>query len=296
MKELQQQKKILEDMGYNVAYICVYGSQNYGMAIDNTEYKSDIDMKAVIIPTLDDLINETKPLSTSIDTEWWLCDLKDIRQYTETLCKANPVYIESLYTNFYISTPVFDDIRALRRELVDSMSHLFIRGAFGQMMQKREALCHPYPSIKDKVDKYGYDPKQLHHIRRFWELIYSFIPWKQEPQFMVDEEIREELIALKTKPIPLDEAVKMADEYVEISKIMIDNWKFPEDFSIKKKILEISRKIIKDSIVQKPFNKKEYQKSYYLRVTKPKRQWTTKKKSENSLPKENVNSGTSTKT
>lgn len=175
-KKLKQQKKILEDMGYNVAYICIYGSQNYGMALDTPEYKSDVDMKAVIIPTLDDLINETKPVSTTIDTEWGLCDLKDIRMYTETLCKANPVYIETLYTDFYISTHVFDEIRGLRREIVDSLSLLFVKGAYGQMMMKREALCHPYPSIKDKIDKYGYDPKQLHHIVRLNYLIMSYYP------------------------------------------------------------------------------------------------------------------------
>lgn len=176
LNKLQQQKQLLEDLGYKIAYICVYGSQNYGMALDTPDYKSDIDMKAVIIPSLDDLINETKPISTSIATEWGLCDLKDIRFYVDTLCKANPVYIESLYTDFYISTPEFDEIRALRKDIVFDMSHLFVRGALGQIIQKRVALCHPYPSIADKVEKYGYDPKQLHHIARLTELIASFSP------------------------------------------------------------------------------------------------------------------------
>lgn len=278
MEELQKQKKILEDMGYTVAYICVYGSQNYWLVVSTPEYKSDLDMKAVIIPSLDDLINETQPISTTITTEWWLCDLKDIRQYAEILCKANPVYIETLYTDYFISTPIFDEIRALRKEIIYSLPNLFVRGAFGMIMEKREALCHPYPSIKDKIEKYGYDPKQLHHIVRLWKLIKTFIPTITEPQFQVEQGgFRDTLLRLKTSPMPLEEAVKLADQYVENAKVLREWFSvYTEDYTIKDKIKNISCRIVKDSIVQKPFNKKEYQKWYYLKYTKPKRQWTSK--------------------
>ena len=39
---------------------------------------------------------------------------------------------------------------------------------------KKKALCHPYPSLIDKIEKYGYDGKQLHHIIRMCDFIYAY--------------------------------------------------------------------------------------------------------------------------
>lgn len=60
---LHEQMSSLKNKGFNVAYICVYGSQNYGLDLYQDDYSSDIDLKAVIIPTLDNLINNTRPVS-----------------------------------------------------------------------------------------------------------------------------------------------------------------------------------------------------------------------------------------
>ena len=178
-KELKMQKEVIESMGYKVAYICLYGSQNYGLDINNDEYKSDIDMKAIIVPTLKDLINNSKPVSEVIETEWGQCDLKDIRIYFDKgILKANPVYIETLYTEHYIVDDLFLEefsyIRSKRDELVDCLKYQMLRAMYGMMCEKRKALCHPYPTIKDKIDKYGYDGKQLHHIYRIFLMMEDY--------------------------------------------------------------------------------------------------------------------------
>lgn len=51
-KELTNRKKILEERGYKVIYIELYGSQNYNLS----DEQSDIDVKAIILPTLQDII------------------------------------------------------------------------------------------------------------------------------------------------------------------------------------------------------------------------------------------------
>lgn len=128
---LAKQKKLLEEQGHKVAYICIYGSQNYGLDIQLEEYQSDIDMKAIVVPTLDDLIKNSKPISTVVDTEWGQCDLKDIRSYFQTLTKANPAYIETLYTDYYIVDldfiEEFNQIFSLRDTLVSALSAQFIQ-------------------------------------------------------------------------------------------------------------------------------------------------------------------------
>src|SRR6056297_3126475 len=66
--ELQFVKDKLEnEHSYKVGYIALQGSQNYGLDINTDDYKSDIDMKAIIIPDLDMLLDTNKPLSTTID-------------------------------------------------------------------------------------------------------------------------------------------------------------------------------------------------------------------------------------
>ena len=63
-KELVNRKRILENKGYKVIYIGLYGSQNYNL--DDEE--SDIDVKAIVLPDLQDIIRR-KAVSTFFECE-----------------------------------------------------------------------------------------------------------------------------------------------------------------------------------------------------------------------------------
>ena len=52
METLLKYKQALEKDGYNVLYIALYGSQNYGVS---DEY-SDVDAKAIVLPKIDDIV------------------------------------------------------------------------------------------------------------------------------------------------------------------------------------------------------------------------------------------------
>lgn len=261
-KELSKQKQIIEDMGYKVAYICLYGSQNYGLDINTEEYHSDIDMKAIIVPTLKDLINNSKPISTVIDTEWGQCDLKDIRIYFDKgILKANPVYIETLYTDYYIIDELFktefEYIRSKRDKLVSTLKYQMLRAMYGMMCEKRKALCHPYPTIKDKIDKYGYDGKQLHHIYRIFLMMEDyFILGKDYRSCLNDfnEWSKQLLIELKMNKLNLEKAIDFADFHMDASK----NIKESElerinenliNYSVRDELREMSKDIIYNKIV-----------------------------------------------
>lgn len=45
----------------------------------------------------------------------------------------------------------------------------------GMALEKYHALQHEYSSKKDVLSKYGYDPKQLHHILRLNDFMTRFI-------------------------------------------------------------------------------------------------------------------------
>lgn len=260
MECLQKQKEKLESQGYTVALICIYGSQNYNLQIHTDEYQSDIDMKAIVVPTLDDLVRNSKPISTVVETEWGQCDLKDIRTYFQTLLKANPAYIETLYTNYYVVDEKFRkelfEIFKMKDDLVKALSAQFMRSMYGMMCEKEKALCHPYPSIAHKIEKYKYDGKQAHHILRLWTMMNDYyVHNKKLSESMIPAENIEEMMDLKLNKPPVENVKVMVAEILKSAKELrdevlgnIDESKL--DYSIKDAFLTLSQDIIKNKIIE----------------------------------------------
>ncbi|PAV30319.1 hypothetical protein CIL05_07565 [Virgibacillus profundi] len=261
INNLSEQKEILESQGYSVAYICIYGSQNYNLDIHTDDYQSDIDMKAIIVPTLDDLIQDSKPVSTVVDTEWGQCDIKDIRLYFKTLLKANPAYIETLYTDYYVVDSKFDNefeqIFNLRDNLVETLKAQMIRAMYGMMKEKEKAMCHPYPTIAHKIEKYKFDGKQTHHILRLWLMMEDYYNHgKNMKECMYpDAKLTELLIDHKLNKLPFETALEDVNDVMKLAKEFkdevlnnIDENKV--DYSVKGDFLKLSQEIIKSRIIE----------------------------------------------
>lgn len=157
-KELGNYKKILEEKGYNVIYIGLYGSQNYNL--DDEE--SDIDVKAIIMPTLHDIIFR-KVISTTIECEKGNIDVKDLLTFYDVIKKGNFSYIESIQTQYSIGDKYIKELFSQFKVNKKSM--------LGAMYEKRKALTHEYPSKVLEFEKWGFDPKQHHHILRLYDLL-----------------------------------------------------------------------------------------------------------------------------
>lgn len=251
--------------GYTVAFISLYGSQNYGLDVYTDEYKSDIDAKAVIIPTLDDLIYNCKPKSFVLDFDQGQVDVKDIRIFIDTLIKANPAYIETLYSDYMIINQEYkeqvENILNLKDELVYVLRCQFIKAIYGMMMEKRNAMCHPYPSIVEKIEKYGFDGKQTSHCIRLLYLMKDYFlnhinDKNLKPCFYPNKYQREILLNHKLNKIDIETATKEADEAIDAAKKIrddildsVDQSKI--DYSVKDKIVKLSRDIIKENIINK---------------------------------------------
>lgn len=157
-KELSNYKKILEEKGYNVIYIGLYGSQNYNL--DDEE--SDIDVKAIIMPTLHDIIFR-KVTSTTVECEKGNIDVKDLLTFYDVIKKGNFSYIESIQTEYSIGDKYIKEL--FSKFEVNKKSML------GAMYEKRKALTHEYPSKTKEFELWGFDPKQHHHILRLYDLL-----------------------------------------------------------------------------------------------------------------------------
>lgn len=222
MTRLQEHYNYLIEKGHEVVALMLQGSQNYDLDIYTEEYQSDIDSKAIILPSFEDFVQNKSPFSYTyiLDNNEHI-DTKDIRIMCEMLKKENISYIELLYTKFTIINPEYKDIFELliknRDEIVNINKHQFLRCISGMATEKRKALTHPYPTIIDKINKYGYDPKQLHHLARLEEFIARYVNGV-ELQDCYKAKNKEYLLALKlgkyaenNKIIPVEEAIKMAD-------------------------------------------------------------------------------------
>ena len=256
--ELYKCKDYLKGKGYNVVYLCIFGSQNYDLDIYTDDYKSDIDFKAVIIPTLDDLVYNCKPISTTIEYNGGQIDLKDIRSWVDTLVKANPAYIETLYTSLGIIDEDYREyiipILRLRFALLYSLRAQFARAVYGMARAREAAFEHPCPSCISDIEKYKYSRKQLHHIVRFFYLLYGYVydgylslePTEEQKTFLLD---------IKIGKYKYEDACKIRDEYMQKLKILKDTYLDSIDektinYKVKEYVLDNARMVIKKSIIK----------------------------------------------
>lgn len=262
MKRVQEHYDYLQSLGYEVVCVCLQGSQNYGLDEYSDEYMSDIDTKAIVLPPLDDFIAASPPVSKVVimdNNEH--AEVKDIRVMFEMFKKANISYIELLFTDFKIINPEWAEfIEPLfaNRELISKYNrNQFLRCIAGMAYEKRKALCHPYPTIKDKIDKYGYDGKQLHHIARLYEFLTRFNNGESIENCFKSNN-REELMMYKKQMnadgsvLSAEDAAKIADELVSritaLKDYMIDHYHIKVKSTAIEILDEIKYNIIKEML------------------------------------------------
>ena len=232
MKRVQEHYDYLQSLGYEVICVCLQGSQNYGLDEYSDEYMSDIDTKAIVLPPLDDFIAAAPPVSTVVimdNNEH--AEVKDIRIMFDMFKKANISYIELLFTEFKIINPKWAEfIEPLfaNRELISKYNrNQFLRCIAGMTMEKRKALCHPYPNLIEKIEKYGYDGKQLHHCVRLYNFIERFVNGESlDTCYKVKAPMHNILMNYKKQKdaygneLSQEKAIEICDYYVaEIGKI-----------------------------------------------------------------------------
>lgn len=201
MKRVQEHYDYLLQKGYEIVFLALQGSQNYGLDVYDKDYMSDIDTKAVILPTFKDFVYNKQPVSKTIVLENnEHIDVKDVRVMFETYKKQNVNFIETLFSDFRIVNEKYKDIVQVLFDNAEEIAHININQALrcmaGMSMEKLKALTHPYPTIKDKIDKYGYDPKQLHHIFRMNDFIIKYAKGKPYKDCLIPNN-KEFLIEIK---------------------------------------------------------------------------------------------------
>ena len=194
MARVEEHYKYLESLDYEVVCTCLQGSQNYGLDEYSEDYCSDIDTKSIVLPKLKDFIMALPPVSkVEVMDNDEHAEVKDIRVMFEMFRKMNVSYIELLYSKYvYINPKWIDYIYNLflyRDEIASFNRNQFIKCIYGMALEKQKALCHPYPATMDKIEKFGYDGKQLSHCRRLLNFLGKYLDgWPLAACYTVDEE------------------------------------------------------------------------------------------------------------
>ena len=213
-------KEMLEDRGLTIVGIFLYGSQNYNLDYED----SDIDLKAIVVPTINDIVFNNKPISTTIDIPDGLCDIKDIRLMVQSWRKQNVNFMELLFTEYSYVNPLFYEffrpLLAARETIVRYNEKRAVDCLRGFVYEKYYRLFKDTPSQHDEITKYGYAAKQLVHMERLASLLEHYM--KREPYMeclMVSPEERQKWIDLKTyspNPLSIDEVKERSQKVIEI--------------------------------------------------------------------------------
>ena len=222
-------------LGYKVLGVFLQGSQNYHLDYEG----SDIDTKAIVIPSFEDFVLNRKPASTTLilpSNEH--VDVKDIRLMHECFRKQNINFIEILFTQYKYLNPEYED---LYQPMFDSNERIArynnyaaVNCIAGMVYEKHKAMEHPYPTLIEKIEKYGYDNKQLHHIIRCEEFLNRYIVGTSyaecliptNPQYLVNVKASYIYSLAEAQDIANrceGRVKKVKQEYVETHPLVIDS-------------------------------------------------------------------------
>lgn len=240
-KKLNEYKKHIESHGYNVYAIMLKGSQNYNL--DDAE--SDIDANAILLPKVSQL-KDGLTKKFEFDTGEVTCH--DLFSFYSIVKKGNPQWVEVCHTPYVIgsSLDLFKDFKVNPSALK------------GMAYEKVKAFDKLYPSRKHMIDKYGYDPKQLHHIIRLYHII-KF----DKKVHMYKPLSRDIMLKIKRGSINKDQAEIYRDRYMNKILHLAEDLKLKREQEFVQDITEELEYIYNDFLVEQRLSVKgKYVDSY----------------------------------
>lgn len=232
------------ELGYEVVGVFLQGSQNYGLDYEG----SDIDTKAIVLPSFNDFLLGKSMVSTTYVLENnEHIDIKDIRLMFGNFKKQNINFVEILFTEFYVLNPKYKELYSEIFQHSEKIAHYDNYAAIncmaGMVMEKYKALEHPYPATMDKIEKFGYDPKQLHHILRIDEFMRRFIGGVSYKECLVSMK-PDFFVEVKKGYFRLEDARKNAKLYLDLTNKMKDNYREMYAHIVDKEVDDILNDIV----------------------------------------------------
>ena len=196
----------------HVVGIFLQGSQNYGLDYEG----SDVDTKLITTPSFEQIAMNSKPDSTThIRDNDEHIDIKDVRLYISTFRKQNLNFLEILFTPYKHVNMLYEDLWNELEQNREAIAHYnpyqAVKAMKGIALEKFFAMDHRYPSKVDIIDKYGYDPKQLHHLLRVEDYLERYIAGEEYEKCLQPDDPGW-LMDIKLCPLEVETAWKIANK------------------------------------------------------------------------------------
>lgn len=207
--------------------IFLQGSQNYELDLPT----SDVDTKLIVVPTLEDIIFNRKPVSTThIRANDEHIDFKDIRLMFQTFRKQNLNFVEILFSKYAWINPLYAEywnkLVAENERIARYNPYAAVATMKGIALEKYHALEHEYPSKVDIIREFGYDAKQLHHLLRVEEYLMRYIDGEKYSDCLISKQT-DYLKQVKTQGF-----YSLADAQVIALKSIYHTTEMAEDYRI----------------------------------------------------------------
>lgn len=248
LNRLKSDFDLLVSKGYEVVGVFLQGSQNYDVDYE----ESDIDTKAITLPSFEDFLLTKKLVSQTLELppSNEHLDIKDIRLMFDNFRKQNINFIEILFTEYKYINPkyegLFQPIFDIKEKIARYDQYKTLNSIAGMSMEKFKAMEHPYPTLIHKIEKFGYDPKQLHHILRLYDFIQKYVDGKSYAECLIVND-RNYLVDVK-KGIThtLEEARLTAKSICDDSYTIAKEWQSKNQNVIDTEVDEIMTKVLID--------------------------------------------------
>ena len=126
-----------------------------------------------------------------------------------------------IFTPYYILNPIYADlfqpIWDAREDIARYNNYAGMSCLLGMALEKQKAMEHPYPATIDKVGRFGYDPKQLHHALRMREFMTRYMADEKYSDCLVSKQA-DYLVEVKRGCHSLEEARRLMQEAVDSMK------------------------------------------------------------------------------
>jgi predicted nucleotidyltransferase len=218
--------------------------------------ESDMDLKYFVIPTFDDLYSGVRyskqTVTDDLDT-----DVQDVRRLDELFLKANPAYLDLLFSPFMqkFGFKEIDDLLAMKDEIAKmNLSYLF-SASMGMINRNIKDLQNPTSDkVKYMINTYGYNVKKAMmavHLAKALVKFHAtdFTDYKKAIWYEGEE--RDAMMALKRGRVPFDEAKLMIKDWEQEAKALEDIYKsnhLNED--TKNKIRGLLQTLVENSLVK----------------------------------------------
>ena len=219
-----------------IVCLILQGSQNYLL---DTE-KSDVDTKLILTPTFQDIAMNRQPISTTyIRADNSHTDWKDIRLMLKTFRSCNLNFLEILFSPYCIVNPLYAEEwnRLIKdNELIANYNPCkAVKTMQGLARRKYEQMEHESPSHHDDIERYGYSPKELHHLLRIEEYIERYIYGESYADCLHTKKA-EYLRGVKLEPFHLDAARTIAEHAIHHIDKMYDDFITENNMEINKDV------------------------------------------------------------